>query len=90
MSLSGSILGMAVVVAVVGDREENVFGKSLIQPSSHLPGIPLKIAGFLFFRTGFFPHFWILGFFLDSLILRSELSVELVLGRRRRGRSRGV
>jgi len=52
-----------MAVAVVGDREENVFGKSSIQPSTQLPGIPLKIAGFLFFRTGVLLHFWILGFF---------------------------
>lgn len=69
-----------------GDREEDLLGESSIQPATHPPGI----AGFLLFRTGVLLDFWLSWLLLNSLILRSELSVELVLGRRGRGRSRGV
>jgi len=40
------------MAVVDGDREEDLLGESSIQPATHPPGIPLKIAGFLLFRMG--------------------------------------
>ena len=80
MSLSGCKDGSG------GDREEDLLGESSIQPATHC----FEDCWISPLQNGCPPQFldsWLL---LNSLILRSELSVELVLGRRGRGRSRGV
>jgi len=54
MSLSGSILRMAVVVI-----EKKIFWE---RARSSQPPVHLKIAEFLLFRNGVLLNFWILGF----------------------------